>query len=407
MNIGSPQSDTFKRREGIYPGQDKNRYSGTSRNITMIVNKLTIENFRNYQKETLEPGSGFNLLVGKNAQGKSNCIEALYLLGLGRPYRTSREEDALPPGAGYSRVAGEFTEGEISFSLEIIWDNHSSGVLRKIIRHNKTPVSRLSDFIGLAPMVLLTVDDLDIVRGDPQLRRRFLDLLCSRVNPSYVVDLREYKKVLEARNAWLKIPPGKRDPRLGEVYLDRLVFLGAGVMLSRMDIIKQLREEFESLYREIFRGEPPAVSYRSTALKPGKSGQEDVRDSFRKTLGSLKRLEDRRAHTMAGPHRDDLEMISYNGPLKKFASLGEIRTAAAVLKLAEAVVLSRKLQREPVILMDDCLNEFDPDRVRLFLNHLAGNRQVIYAATCIPRYFDGIDGISIFQVNEGRITPCS
>ena len=373
----------------------------------MILTKLTIENFRNYRHQEVKPGPGFNLFAGKNAQGKSNFIEALYLLGLGRPYRTTREEEALSPGAAYSRIAGEFGHHDERFTLDAAWEAGDGGVVRKVIRHNSNPVTRLSDFIGLAPMILLTLDDLDMVRGEPQVRRRALDLLCSRLDPSYVAELREYKKVLESRNAWLKSHSNQRDRHLGEVYRDRLATLGSRVISGRLEAVERLREEFESLYRKIFEMAPPQILYRSSTGKTDDVSPNQVREQFMETLDKVESQENRRKFTLAGPHRDDLDLLNYNGSLKKFASMGEIRSAAAVLRLSEAGIISRQTGREPIILVDDCLNEFDGDRIERFMNYLVGNRQVFYTSTGYFSYFEGIDDISNFIVKDGRIAACS
>jgi DNA replication and repair protein RecF len=372
----------------------------------MILEEITLDNFRNYSRLHFRPGAGFNLLLGRNAQGKSNFLEALYALALGKSYRTAREEEVIGTGASFARAAGVFREGGVDFSLEVFYERRD-GQARKAIRHNGNSLSRLSGFIDKAPMVLLSLDDLNMVRGSPDVRRRFIDLICSRLNPSHVASLREYRQTLDARNSWLKLPRPRQDPGLGEVYVERLCSIGCRITQCRLRTLKLIRPFFSGLYQDVLGAEAPRLSYRWSAGSGGEMPPEEVRQCLDDAFCRLRDAERERRFTMAGPHRDDLEIKKDGRLLRDFASMGEIRGAAAVLKLAEAGVLASEMGREPLILVDDSLNEFDPERAGLFLEHLSGRRQTFYATTR-PLLPGGVSaGADVFLVKEGTITPCS
>lgn len=372
----------------------------------MHITDLILDNFRNFAHQEIHPGGGFNLFIGRNAQGKSNLLEAAYALGLGRSYKTSREEEILAPGAAISRIGGNFHEGDQPFLLEVIWEKKERHV-EKAIRYNSHPISRLSDFIEKAPMVLLTVDDMDIIRGVPENRRRLLDLVTGRLYPAYILTLRDYRKYLEIRNIWLRTPRHKQDSQLGEVYREKLVALGSEIIFRRIGTLDLVKSVFEELYAEILSQDPPSVRYRSSIKDIKDKGLDAIKAAYEETMIRLFPIETRRGYTLAGPHRDDLDLKKDGRSMKSFSSMGEIRGAAAILKLAEVEVISRSLERQPIVLVDDCLNEFDPGRVEQFLAYLTVGRQVFYASTRVSPYFNKIDSITPYLVKEGTVTPCS
>lgn len=373
----------------------------------MHLEQLTIDGFRNYSSQSLRACSHFNLLTGRNAQGKSNLIEAIYSLSLGRSFRTGREEEVIGENSPFARVAGNLTEGSEPLTIEVLWERGSPGHTAKTIRYNHKVLSRLSDFIDKAPMVLLTHDDLDIIRGEPGIRRKLLDLAASRLMPGYLSDLREYGRILNAKNLFLKLHPSRQDRELYEVYQEKLASLGSSVIFRRLKMLESLKESFNSLYLNIFNQKPPAMEYRSSVTGIGELSQKGILEAFRRTQERHGPFEKIRRFTLGGPHRDDLEIRSYNGPLRKFSSMGEIRSAAVVLKLSEIDMISKLLKREPVVLIDDCLNEFDGERINLFFEYLLKNRQIFYTATRYFPHFDKIDNPAVFRIEKGVIEPCS
>lgn len=386
----------------------------------MFLKEIHIDGFRNLAVSGFSPGAAFNLFIGKNAQGKSNFLEALYSLGLGRSYRTGHEEQVVRDGASFARVAGAFSDPGGDFSLELVWERLSgaetsgseppstrSEGLKKTIRFNGSALSRLSDFIDKAPMVLLAADDLELVRGAPDVRRKYLDLLCSRLYPSQVADLREYRRILELRNLWLKMPAEKQDKYLGEVYLEKLLDLGSATLYRRFQTLDALKPHLSELYEKIFGEEMPEIRYNSSIKGIRERSLDGIKTAYRETMARMAKGEAACRYTLAGPHRDDFDLRRESHSVKNYASLGEIRSASVVLKLAEMEVISGRTGKHPIVLIDDCLNEFDPRRVALFLDFILCVGQIFYTTTRAFPYSEKIKDISTFQVSGGEITSCS
>jgi len=372
----------------------------------MRLKTLYLDHFRNLEATELNIGPGFNLFVGRNAQGKSSLLEAVYYLGLGRSQRTGREEELIAFTESSAAVAGKFSYAGSEFTLGVSWEKSPGNALRKTIHFNRNPLRRLSDFLEKAPMVMLGGDDMELVRGVPENRRRLLDLLCCRLYPPNVETLRRYRKVLEARNKWLKLPPKQQDPGLGEVYMEKLSHLGSKIINRRLQAMDLLRPLHGRLYSRVFGGEAPDLRYRTSIKNIIDKSVESMIQVFRQNLSRVREGEFRRKHTLVGPHRDDLYFKYCGKSMRNFSSSGEIRRAAVVLKLAEVEVIYEKTGRQPIVLVDDCLNEFDREHIEKFFNFLIGKRQVFYTSTGARPYFEKITGISTYLVEKGGITPC-
>ncbi|MCD4786539.1 MAG: DNA replication and repair protein RecF [Candidatus Eremiobacteraeota bacterium] len=373
----------------------------------MFIKEIKISNFRNLKSLELLSNGDFNLIVGKNAQGKSNLLEALYSLGLGRSYRTNREEDTIKFQESNAFVTGKFQHGQNEFSLAVAWDRKNRRSITKSIRYNGNPIQKLSEFIEKAPMILFTTDDLEIIRGEPVNRRKYIDLLTSRIYSTHISNLRSYRKILEGRNKWFKLPHSNRDRHLGEIYRQKLISIGSEIILRRLEVMEIIKPIIDRLYSSIFGGETPEIRYRTTVKNIRKKTIEDMQEAFTGTLDNLRSNEFYRKFTLAGPHRDDFDLRLRGKSMRSFASMGEIRSMSVILKLAGVELISEKTGLEPIVLIDDCLNEFDREHIEKFLDFLMGKRQIFYATTELHSYFKKIQDISFFIMEKGEIKPCS
>jgi DNA replication and repair protein RecF len=373
----------------------------------MKLNRISINSFRNIDSLVFEPGEGFNFLMGRNAQGKSNFLEAVYSLSMGRSYRTAREEGVISFEDPFSRVEGWFSDTAGEFSLEVTWEKALEKETRKTVKFNSNVLSKLAEFIDKAPMVLMTSDDLELVRGTPDRRRKFLDLLCCRLYPPYVGLIREYRRILDARNHWLKLSPSKQDSFLGEIYLEKLQGLGSEIIYRRLQTLESLEPVISDLYICIFGIQMPGIKYRSSIKNIKETTKDDILRAYKETMARLAQFEKQMGFTMVGPHRDDFDLNYKGKSMKNFASLGEMRTVAVILKLAEMEAIALRTGRVPVVCADDCFNEFDPQRTAMFIDYLSTGRQVFYTATDFTPAFEKIPDLSVFRVSEGEISPCS
>ncbi len=374
----------------------------------MHIKKIEITNFRNISNISINPSSGFNLLIGKNAQGKSNFLEAIYSLNLGRSYRTYKEEDVILFHKNFAKVYALFKRGELEFSIEILWKKEGNGV-KKFIKYNGTPLQKLRQLVGLAPMSLFLAEDLNLIKGEPSTRRRFLDLLISRIYPPMVGTLSNYKKTLQERNQWLKLPHNKKDKGLGDVLEEKLITEGSKIILYRLKIFSTLKENFSKLVKKIFPKEitSPTLIYKSSVEGIKEANYERIKVAFKESIDKHTYKEEHRGFTLVGPHRDDFEAVRDGRSMRHFASSGEVRAVSVLLKLAEIETIHHISQKKPIVLIDDSLNEFDLDKIALFLNFIKEGKQIFYTSTRFHKYFENIKKINAFLVKRGEITPCT
>lgn len=371
----------------------------------MNLKKIVVNNFRNLQDLELETDPGFNLIVGENAQGKSNFLEAIYCLGLGKSGRTNKEDDLINFDAPSAIVSGAFLHNNQEFNLGVLWEKQAAGSCKKTIHFNGNPLQKLSDFLDKSPMVMMAADDLEIIRGVPDDRRKILDLISCRLYPAHVSTLRNYKKILESRNQWLKLPPDMKDPGLGEIYDQKLAELGSDIIYRRIQIIDYLQPMLKELYSDVFGGEMPLMRYRTSIKNLRGKETGHIMEAFMSTMKRLSPEEKRRKFTMMGPHRDDFDFRQKGKSMKFFSSFGQMRGAAVIFKLAEIRTIRDKTGKAPIVLIDDCLHEFDRSHTDKFFDYVLGKSQVFYASTTAPPHLDGIGDIAVYTMQEGNITP--
>jgi DNA replication and repair protein RecF len=324
------------------------------------LNHLALRHFRNLQNQDLElPPEGV-ALVGDNAQGKSNFLEAIYYLETLRSFRGARDEQMVKFGEDVFRVAGtaeeEGRKGEISAAFQ------RKGKRKKVSIDGSEP-ERMSDALGGLSAVIFSPVDIELVSGGPRERRRFLDIVLSLNEPGYLAALQTYKKVLQRRNAALK--SGGSAPSVA-AWDPGLLESGARVMIERRRWVACRSKAFGDYYVKVSSGARARILYRPSVASPEGDTLEDFECAFRDALlGSCER-ERRMGTTVVGPHRDDvrlqLEDDKEGLDLRDYGSGGQRRTAALALRLVEAMTIRERRSQRPIILLDDVFAELDDGR---------------------------------------------
>ncbi|MGC8862015.1 MAG: DNA replication/repair protein RecF [Armatimonadota bacterium] len=368
----------------------------------MRVEYLTLTDFRNYAELELRPDPGMNILLGDNAQGKSALLEAIYVLATTKSHRTSRDSDMIRISRHFARLSARISrERRPDATLELVISRGE----RKTGRIDGTTHTKLGDLIGQLNAVIFSSLDIEMVRGEPSLRRRFMDLEICQVSPQYVYALGRYKRGLEQRNNLLKeIKLGTSTEDTLGVWDQQLSHYGATVMGKRMQFATFLADCAARVYRELTGGkEILSVSYKPSVAVAG--GGEIG-------LGLLQALENRRevdvsrGTTTVGPHRDDLA-ISVDGlSVKDYASQGQQRSVALALKLAEMDLLARESGEPPVLLLDDVGAELDPERRARAIRLSAGRCQTFVTTTDLEELDQQtLDSAAVFRVTSGEVIP--
>ncbi|MBX3169160.1 MAG: DNA replication/repair protein RecF [Candidatus Eremiobacteraeota bacterium] len=354
----------------------------------MRISALRLQDFRNYTFQEVELGAGLHVFEGRNAQGKTALLEAVYLGATARSFRTSKEADLIRWGQpdGGLHLAMERDSGRPR-QLTMRWQ--AQPLQRHILLQNQ-PVRRLADFLSELPLALFTPDDLELVQGGPEMRRGYLDLLLCKLYPAYLEALGRYQKVLRQKGALLRAQSSRAEL---ESWDQLLVQFGSQLMQFRAEICRQLEPRLTSLYAE-FSGETCILRlvYRPC-----------VEHDFGETLRRAHQEEWRRRTCLVGPHRDEVQLSLGEALVRRFGSQGQRRTLALAMRLAQAEMLLEIGKERPVVLLDDCFSELDPGRQARLLRWLEGASQVLIT-TATP--LDLSPEHRLYRVEEGRVRPC-
>ncbi len=364
----------------------------------MLITYFYADGFKNLGSVAISPSPAVNVVFGENAQGKTNLVEAIWILSGARSFRGSKERDMIGFGRDFARLELVLKDSEREQRIEAVL---SAGRELKKITLNGVKQRSLASLFGVLKCVVFTPEDLELSKGSPDCRRDFIDLCISQIKPAYAKTVLKYENVLSQRNALLKHEIN--DPDSLDVWDEQLARLGAYITVVRSQYTKKLDIFASKLYSELTGGrEKLNLEYKSSVYKfPGES--HDWQDLlFREHLNVTRetRADDIRAgFTTRGIHRDDV-LVRINGNAsREFGSQGQNRSAALAMKLSQAYILCEETSEMPVILLDDVLSELDSKRREFIVTKLKGMQ--IFITCCEPT--SKLKGKK-FEMRGGRIT---
>ncbi|AZK45576.1 DNA replication/repair protein RecF [Paenibacillus lentus] len=368
----------------------------------MYVNHLRLEHYRNYETLTLNHFGNVNLLIGRNAQGKTNLLESLFVLALTKSHRTTKDKELIAFGSDHAVIGAEVEKKYGTLNLELRLSQQG-----KRAKLNGLEQRKLSDFIGALNVVMFAPEDLEIVKGTPGIRRRFLDMEIGQVQPSYLFHLQQYQKVLVQRNNLLKQAFGA-GPEMGtmlEIWNEQLAEHGVKIIKRRKQFIRKLQKWAEQIHEGITGGlEKLELSYLPSFGEAEEEDEAVLMEQFMIKLSQMKEQEIRRGMTLSGPHRDDLAFHINGNEAQVYGSQGQQRTTALSLKLAEIELIHEEIGEYPILLLDDVLSELDPYRQTQLIETFQSKVQTFITATGIESINAGrLQDASIFHVNEGQV----
>ncbi len=368
----------------------------------MKLNSIQLENFRNYKELNIAFSKNLNIILGKNAQGKTNLLESIYVLAMTRSHRSNNENDFIFFGEKYAKITGIISKNENKFPMEMIIT--AKGKKTKV---NHLDQKKLSDYIGQLNVILFSPDDLSLVKGSPQNRRKFLDMEIGQISSVYLYQLLQYQKVLKQRNFFLKqLFEGKsKDEIYLNVLTEQLVQLGADIIYQRIQFINELEQLAQTIHTHIsFDQEKVTISYESTLSVDKSFKKDDIKLVFFEELKKQRKRERLKQTTFLGPHRDDL-LFRINGQnVQVFGSQGQQRTTVLSLKLAEVELMKKRTNQYPILLLDDVLSELDNNRQIQLLDAVEGKVQTFITTTGLNHIEKKLSLLpDIFDVHQGKI----
>lgn len=367
----------------------------------MLLQRVHLANFRNYSQLELEPQPGLNVFVGANAQGKSNLLEAIAMLGTGKSFRSSRDADIVREGLDLAAVTGDaqIRAGTVHLGCTIAKTPRGS---RKSYTINNAGV-RYAKFLGTIRVVTFVPADLQLVTGPPSLRRALLNVALAQEDNRYYHELARYSKALQQKSAMLR-GLASFDDELFAIYNQALVESGTVVMLARHRFMSELAREAEFTHASwTFQREQLRVHYAPNVVFE-EATQDTVMRAFEQKLRAVAESERLRKTTLAGPHRDDIELVLDGHSLSAYGSQGQQRTAVLALKVGEYTVMRDRANEAPLLLLDDVLSELDAERATAFLAGVGGYEQAFVTATHLP---PGLaESAHMYSIEAAAVTKC-
>ena len=355
----------------------------------MHINKVELHNFRNYENQEIILKKNVNVFYGDNAQGKTNILEAIFLCAFGKSFRTIREKELVKLGEENASVKIEYSKKDRDGNILIYISD------KKQILINGVKIKKLSELLGKINIVIFTPDDINILKGSPALRRRFLDMMIGQLRPNYVYVLNMYNKTLEQRNNYLRqIRQEGKSESLLEIWDEKLVEYANIIYNYRREFIDKIIEKINIIHKKITNdNEKIDIIYESCC---------ENKEKFIDLLKQRRKLDIIKGYTTKGIHRDDFAVYINNKELSIYGSQGQNRTAVLSLKLSELQVINDEIEEEPILLLDDFMSELDIKRRKNFLDNINNTQVIITCAEKINFINENVD-YYLYQVKKGEI----
>lgn len=359
----------------------------------MILKSLTLKNFKSYSAETFSFHDRFNLIIGENAQGKTNLLEAIHFLLTFRPFKQLRSEEVISFGTVESRLKGEIQSQAGFDEINILVDeNHKTLKLNNKVVYKTTKVS------GRYSVVTFLPTDIELVKGSPQVRRRYLDAIICSVDQSHLRDLKLYQRALSQRNAILAKSSSLTLDKI-EVWNDQLAEIGGQVISRRLSFIDKFEPVLNKVYKQTSGlDHEVGVCYQSSIRL-----EDNIEESFKESLKLNFEKDKTRLHTTVGPHRDKLLFSISNKDASIYSSQGEAKNLALSLKVSEIEMIDQFLGRTPILLLDDITSELDSNRKKFLFKLLQDFTGQIFITTTSMKEILYKGHIRGFHIKDSKV----
>jgi DNA replication and repair protein RecF len=357
----------------------------------MYIHSLTLKNFRNIEKTEIFPDPEFNILWGANAQGKTNFLEAIYLLGNLKSFRAIGNQELPCINFDEARIFARISSGGVDHGIELtIGRNGKSAHL------NGKQVKKTAGFFGYLRPILFSPEEVNLLKGYPSGRRALLDRAVFQADPNYLAKAQAYDRCLKQRNRLLR--EGGNGGELAS-WTDKLLETGVVLRRERGSYLRRIRPLFQETYGNITSAREKADFFYT----PSEKSEEDIGKSFRLELERERERERRLGQTLAGPHRDNPEFMVDGRSARLYASQGQQRSLVLAFKTAQIMDLENRTGEPPVLLLDDMTSELDRQRQEFFFRFLLSRKGQVFITTTEkePLLQAGLDNGRFFRVSNG------
>lgn len=374
----------------------------------MFINKLELKNYRNYEDVELEFDSNKILFIGKNAQGKTNLLESVYYLSTLSSFRAKSDSELIKWGKDFCSIKAEVKKFDIDVELETIINPPN----RKKLKVNGLNKSKSSEFISNIVVVCFTTQDLLLLRGTPDDRRKWLDDAILQIYPAYSERLSKYNKIKTQKNNYLKSLKGNinADLSLLDVWNEQIAITGSNLTYIRISFLHELQKTAKIKHQQIAQNEILSMIYNSSVIGDVNTDEkielnvESILKNYKTKLEEKKLEEVIRGQSVVGVHRDDVSYFINNNEAKKYASQGQQRTIVLSLKLSELELIKEKINTNAILLLDDVLAELDDIRQNFLLNAIGNETQTIITSVDTLHFKEQyLKDVKIFEIKENSI----
>ena len=352
----------------------------------MWIKKIKINNFRNYKSQEINLEKNINIFYGENAQGKTNIIEAIFLSSMGKSFRAKKDKEMIMLGEEKSNIEIEYEKTDRDGKIKIELGN------KKIVYINGIKIKKLSELLGKINVVIFTPDDINILKGGPQNRRRFLDIMISQLRPNYMYNLNLYLKTLEQRNNYLRqIKEENKNENMLDIWDEELSNYAKNIYNYRKEFIEKIKNKIKNIHSEITNNkEEIEIEYLSECIS---------KEKYLELLKQRRKLDIIKGYTTKGIHRDDFNIYINKKELGIYGSQGQHRTAILSLKLSELNIIKDEIGESPILLLDDFMSELDEKRRKNFLEKINDVQVII---TCTEKIDIENKEILVYNVKSGN-----
>ncbi len=366
----------------------------------MIIKNLKITNFRNYKNLETSFSPNINIIYGDNGEGKTNLLESIYVLGLTKSHKSFIDDHLINEESEYARISGDIDDGLMPTNLEIIIEPQ-----KKQLKIDKNNVTKADNYLSKMNIIIFYPEDLELIKGSPQTRRRYLNIQLSQIHHNYLRVLNDYNKILKQRNEILKKfnITKKKDQNYFDIVTDTLIERGTKLYLYRENYIRNINKNISDIYYDIMKIKKFKISYKPS-IDIEIYEKEQISKMFKEQLVKNYENEIKTGITLVGPHRDDFDFIIDNKNLKNYGSQGQQRSAVIALKLSEIPIFKSYKNTYPILLLDDVFSELDDYKKNNLLKYIVNNIQTFITTTDLKSIKKEIlNQAQIIKIENGKI----
>lgn len=363
----------------------------------MIIKNIKLKNFRNYENLDFVLNNRLNIIIGNNAQGKTNILESIYFLSLTKSFFAVNDKVVIKKNCLYARIDGIITSNNGCNNLSILVNNYG-----KYLKIGNKEIKKSSDYLGYLKVILFSPDNIRLLKEGPSIRRRFLNIEISQLSKRYILILNQFNDLLKQRNEYLKnIRNSLMDKDYMLILNQKFAELAYQIYNFRNDFIVEINKRIKDIYKSIINIDNIEIKYiTDVKLNDKEIMINEIKDRLDKNYDK----EILYGNTLIGPQRDDFSILLNGNDISSYGSQGQMRIAILSVKLSEIDIIFNKFGEYPVILLDDIFSELDVDKRNKLIKYLNCDRQVIITTTDIENINEElVNNAKLFKIDNGKV----